>query len=156
MFGLRRSVGLVRLLLLVLLIILIEVKFSACSSQTLNEYLGFSHGSILFFYVVIWICFAFEIYFLVNPRLVARRSTLILYVLLLVAFLLGSTLTFVGWLNASDGHLITQDDDKPSAADRRLPVAPRCNNLRWIPIVLGYAISLLNSLTILFLMCYED
>ena len=155
MLGLKRSVALVRFLLLVLLIILIEVKYSACSSQTLNDFLGFSHWSILFFYVVIWISFAFEIYFLVNPRPVARRSTLILYVLLLVALLLGSTSTFVAWLNASDGHLITQDDDKPTA-DRRLPVGPTCNNLRWMPIVLGYAISVSNSLTILFLMCYED
>lgn len=163
MFYLKRPIGivhLVRLILLIVLIILIELKYSQCSFESLNDYLGYSHWSILFFYIVIWIAFSFEIYFLLNrfvghPKFVARRSTMILYIFLLICFLLGSSLTLVAWRNSFDGYLITQNDETPSAS-RNLPVNSTCNDLRWIPISFGYAISLLNSLTILFLMCYED
>ena len=126
MFYLKRPIGivhLIRFILIVILIILIELKYSSCSAQSLNDYLGFSHLSIFFFYVIIWICFSFEIYFFLNrffghSKFIGRRSTIILYILLLISFGLASSLTLISWFNTSDGHLITQDDQRPTASKK--------------------------------------
>lgn len=163
MIYLKRPIGIVhllRLLVLIVLIILIELVYSSCSSNTLNDYLGYSHPTIFFFYILIWISFSFDIYFLLNrllghPRYLARRSTSIVYLFLLIASLLCSSFTLVAWIRSSPGYLITQDD-RHRLQTRDLAVTKECNDLRWIPIILGYTISLLNSLTVLFLFCYED
>ena len=92
-------IHLIRFICLILLLTFAEIKISSCSSY-LNEFLGFNHQSILFYYILIWISFSFEIYFLINRLLAsiylqAKTSTLILYILLSISFLLASCFYFI-------------------------------------------------------------
>ena len=144
--GLLGIVHLIRFFSEIILLILAEIRFSSCGSY-LNEFLGYNHQSILFYYILIWISFSFEIYFLVNRLLGAvefraRRSSTSLHILLGLAFALAASFTLYAWIDRSDGHVITQHDfGDPS--QRVIPISDDCNRLRWTGIVLGLTISAL-------------
>ena len=134
--------GILRLTCFLLLIIFTEMKFFACPYY-LNEFLGFNHSSILFYYILIWIGFAFEIYFLLNRLMVsvrpcAKKSMFILYVLLMVAFALAASFTLHAFRQAKPGYLITQED----FSDRTLLPIDSCNHGRLFGIILGFFLSL--------------
>lgn len=143
---------LVRLTCFLLLIIFTEMKFFACPYY-LNEFLGFNHSSILFFYVIIWIGLAFEIYFLLNRLMVsirprAKKSILILDILLMIAFILAASFTLHAFRQAKPGYLITQED----FSDRTLLPIDSCNRQRLFGIILGFFLSLFYLVeTVLFL-----
>ena len=139
-FGL---VHLLRLLTLLLLIIVMEIKFVSSCPFYLNEFLGFNHSSILFYYILIWISLAFEIYFLLNRLLVsrqtrARKSTIILDILLAIGFALAACFTLYAFVQSKPGYLITQED----FIERILPLSESCNRQRWFGIVGGFCMSL--------------
>ena len=148
-FGL---VHLLRLGTLILLIIFMEVKFFSCPFF-LNEFLGFNHPSILFYYILIWISLAFEVYFLLNrlfaSRYVrARKSMIILDFLLAIAFALAACFTLYAFIQSKPGYLITQED----FIDRVLPLSDSCNRQRWFGIVCGFCMSLFYLLASILLL----
>ena len=142
-----------------ILLIFAEIKFSSCSSS-LNEFLGFNHQSILFYYILIWISFAFEIYFLIN-RLIgciyvqAKQSTLILYIILSLAFILSSCFTLYAIICYSHGHVITQHDFG-DPLDRIIPITENCNRLRLIGIICGFINSILYCLAAVLIYCLQN
>jgi hypothetical protein len=139
-------IHLIRFICLIILLIFVEIKIPSCNSY-LNEFLGFNHQSILFYYILIWISFAFEIYFLINrligsTNLQAKISTLILYISLSIAYLLASCFTLYAILNSTHGHVITQHDFG-DPVDKVILITYDCNLLRLIGIIFGYIISIL-------------
>ncbi|CAF0821345.1 unnamed protein product [Adineta ricciae] len=140
---------LLRLLFLSLLLLLTEIKISSCTSY-LNEFLGFNHQSILFYYILIWISFAFEIYLLVNRLFAsripqARQSIFYLYSTLCLAYLLASCFTLYAIVTYSHGHVITQHDFG-NPAENVIPITNECNILRLIGILFGFLLSILYFL----------
>ena len=148
------NVHLIRLLTFAVFLILVETRLSWCSSS-LNEYLGFNQNSILFYYILIWVSFSFEIYFLVNRLfgstiIKARRSSIILYCLLAAAFAVASALTLYAMIHRTDGHVITQHDLSENLTER-LPVSILCNRMRSIGVVFGFVFSFLYIWSIIFI-----
>ena len=148
------AIHLVRLICLIVLVIFVEIRLPSCQSF-LNEYLGFNHPSVLFYYILIWIAFAFEIYFLVNRLLAsirpqAKKSILVLYLLLAVAFILAAGFTLYAIIYSTVGYMITQYDFS-DLVDGIIPLLPDCNILRLIGIILGFLISLLYLIAVILL-----
>ncbi|CAF3505230.1 unnamed protein product [Rotaria socialis] len=144
----KHSVGvihLIRFICLILLLSLAELKISSCSSS-LNEFLGFNHSSILFYYILIWISFSFEIYFLINRLfgleiVQAKKSTFILNACLSFSYFLASCFTLYAILNYTHGHVITQHDFGDPKL-RIIIITHDCNILRLIGIIFGFLISI--------------
>ncbi|UJR37642.1 hypothetical protein I4U23_030339 [Adineta vaga] len=139
-------IHIIRFTCLIILLIFTEIKISSCGTY-LNEFLGFNHQSILFYYILIWISFSFEIYFFLNRlfasmSIKARTSVQILFFLLFIGYLLASSFTLYALINSSDGHVITQMDflDPPRTI---ITIPSDCNPYRLIGIVFGYMIGLL-------------
>jgi len=151
-------IHLIRFICLSLLLILTEIQIPSCNSY-LNEFLGFNHQSILFYYILIWISFSFEIYFLLNRLLgsiylQARKSILILYIFLFIAFFLASCFTLYAIIHSTHGHVITQHDfSDPS--QRIILITNDCNLLRLIGIVFGFLISILYFIPVILLRSYQ-
>ena len=144
-------VHLVRFLSLALLLVLIEIKFASCGAS-LNEFLGFNYYTILFFYIIVWVAFAFDIYFLLNRlfgsvEFQARKSAIVLHVCLSLAFLLGSCFTLYAMIDSRDGHVITQQDFG-DPLQRVIPLTSTCNRLRLIGVLFGCLISVLYSVAL--------
>ncbi|UJR08574.1 hypothetical protein I4U23_012833 [Adineta vaga] len=140
---------LLRFISLVTLLICTEIKISSCSSY-LNEFLGFNYQTILFYYILIWISFSFEIYILINRLfgsryLQAKRSILYFYLILFIAYLLASCFTLYAIIHSSHGHVITQDD-LDNLSERIIHTTHDCNLLRLIGIVFGFLIGILYFL----------
>jgi hypothetical protein len=139
-------IHIIRFTCLIILLIFAEIKISSCGTY-LNEFLGFNHQSILFYYILIWISFAFEIYFLINRLLAsisikAKYSTQILYFLLSISYLLASCFTLYALIKSSNGHVITQHDF--SNFPQTIIILPTdCNLFRLIGILFGFLISFL-------------
>jgi len=152
-------IHLIRFLCLILLLIFVEIKIPSCNSY-LNEFLGFNYHSILFYYILIWISFSFEIYFLIN-RLIssnniqAKISNFILYILLSLAFCLASCFTLYAIINSTHGHVITQHDFDNSF-QRIIHITYDCNILRLIGIIFGFIISILYFLASLIIYRLKD
>ncbi|CAF3835411.1 unnamed protein product [Adineta steineri] len=149
----------IRFICLILLLVFAEIKLTSCNSY-LNEFLGFNHQSILFYYILIWISFSFEIYFFINrlfgskyPQ--AKKSILILYILLSIAFLLASCFTLYAIINSSHGHVITQHDFSTSL-EKIIPITHDCNLLRLIGILFGFIISILYFIAIILIYRLKD
>lgn len=145
-------IHLIRFSCLIILLTFAEIKISSCTS-TLNEYLGFNHQSILFFYILIWISFAFEIYFLVNrlfgtSKIQAKISTLILYIFLSIGYFLASCFTLYAIVNFTNGHVITQHDFGNPLSNSIL-ITHDCNILRLIGIIFGFLISILYFIAVI-------
>ena len=151
-------IHLIRFICLILLLIFVEIKLPFCNSY-LNEFLGFNHQSILFYYILIWISFVFEIYFFINrlitsTNLQAKKSTLILYILLSLAYLLASCFTLYAIINSTPGHVITQHDFLDSS--RIIPTTDDCNMLRLIGILCGYMISIFYFIAVIIIYRMTD
>jgi hypothetical protein len=145
-------IHLIRFICLIVLLIFAEIKFSWCNSY-LNEFLGFNHQSILFYYILIWISFSFEIYFLINRlfasiKLQAKRSILTLYIFLFIAFFLASCLTLYALIHSTPGHVITQHDFGDSS-QKIISITPDCNILRLIGVLLGFLIGILYLIAVI-------
>jgi hypothetical protein len=139
-------IHLIRFICLIILLIFAEIKISSCGTY-LNEFLGFNHPSILFYYILIWISFTFELYFFINRlfasiTIKAKRSTQILSLFLTLSFILASCFTLYAMIKSSNGHVITQNDfSNPPQTIIILP--SNCNSFRLVGIILGFLISLL-------------
>jgi hypothetical protein len=134
-------IHLIRLICLIILLIFAEIKISSCGTY-LNEFFGFNHSSILFYYILIWISFAFEIYFLINRLFAssfikAKKSTQILYLLLSLNYILASCLTLYAMIKSSNGHVITETD----LSQTTVILPSNCNSFRLIGILFGFVIS---------------
>jgi predicted small secreted protein len=145
-------IHLIRFICLIVLLIMMEIKLSPCNSS-LNEYFGFNHQSILFYYILIWISFAYEIYFFINRLFAsikpqAKRSIFILYIFLSIAFTLASCFTLYAIIYSIPGHVITQHDFDHSS-QYIIPITPDCNLLRLIGILLGFSISILYLIAVI-------
>jgi hypothetical protein len=145
-------IHLIRFICLIILLIFVEMKISSCNSY-LNEFLGFNHQSILFYYILIWISFSLEIYFLINrlfgsikPQ--AKQSIFILYIFLFIAFSLASCFTLYAIIYSIPGHVITQHDFN-HLSERIIPITTNCNILRLIGILLGFLISILYLIAVI-------
>jgi hypothetical protein len=161
---LKRPLDIIQLCRFVSLVSLLtcsELRFFSCHSS-LNEYLGFNHSSILFYYVLMWIAFAFELYFLLNRLLNTnhvnrQHSTMTLHCLLALTFILAACCTFYAWLTRSNGHPITQHDLHRSMASFDLPVTDTlCNSWRWIGVTFGFIIGILYLMASLFIYRSRD
>ena len=153
------TIHLIRLICLIIFLILSEMKISQCNS-TLNEFLGFNHPSIMFYYILIWISLAFEIYFLIN-RLIgsiylqAKNSILILYVFLCLAYILASCFTLYAIIKHTNGHVITQHDFG-DPLERIILITYDCNILRLIGIIFGFIISIFYFIAVLLIYRLKD
>lgn len=142
LLGISGILHLLRLICFLLLIIFNEIKFFTCPYYS-NEFLGFNHSSILFYNILIWISLAFEIYFLLNRllgsvRVRAKKSILILNILLIIAFILAASFTLHGFQQGKPGYLISQED----FSNRTLQAIHPCNRQRLFGILLGFVLSL--------------
>lgn len=142
----------IRFICIILLLIFTEIKISSCRTY-LNEILGFNHQTILFYYILIWVSFSFEIYFLVN-RLIAsitiraKKSTIILHLLLSLSYILAFCFTLYAMIHSSNGHVITQHDLSDSI-ETIIIVSRTCNLFRLIGILFGFLISFLYMFAII-------
>ncbi|CAF1040529.1 unnamed protein product [Rotaria sordida] len=152
-------IHLLRFICLIIFLILSEFKISSCNSS-LNEFLGFNHQSILFYYILIWISFTFEIYFFINRlfgliKFQAKNSTLILYICLSICYFLASCFTLYAIINYTHGHVITQHDfSDPSL--RTILITYDCNLLRLIGIIFGFLISILYFIAVILIYHLKD
>ncbi|CAF1281703.1 unnamed protein product [Rotaria magnacalcarata] len=159
---LTHSIGLlhiIRFICIIILLTLSEIKISSCQTY-LNEFLGFDHSSILFYYILIWISFSFEIYILLNRLLgtisiKAQYSIKILYSLLSLFYLLASCFTLYAIIHSSNGHVITQSDfsETPQTI---IQLLPNCNLYRLIGILFGILISFLYFIAIIIIHRLKD
>jgi len=152
-------IHLIRFSCLIFLLIFSEIKLPLCNSY-LNEFLGFNYQSILFYYILIWISFSFEIYFLINrligfQNIQAKTSNFILYIFLSFAFFLASCFTLYAIINSTHGHVITQNDFDNSF-QRIIYITYDCNILRLIGIIFGFIISILYFLASLIIYRLKD
>ncbi len=152
-------IHLIRVICLIILLIFVEKKLPCCNSY-LNEFLGFNHQSILFYYILIWISFSFEIYFFINRlfasiSIKAKYSIQILYILLSLSYLLASCFTLYALIKSSDGHVITQNDFSNSS--QTIIILPiDCNLFRLIGIIFGFLISFLYVLAFILIHRLKD
>ena len=139
-------IHIIRLICLIILLLFAEIKISLCGTY-LNEFFGFNYPSIIFYYILIWISFTFEIYFLINRLFAsivfqAKKSTKILYLLLSLNYILASCFTLYAMIKSSNGHVITQYDF--SNPPQTIIILPSdCNSFRLIGILFGFLISIL-------------
>jgi hypothetical protein len=152
-------IHLIRFLCLILLLIFVEIKIPSCNSY-LNEFLGFNYHSILFYYILIWISFSYEIYFFINRlfgliNIQAKYSILILYILLSFAYCLASCFTLYAIINSTHGHVITQHDFDDSL-QRIIHITYDCNILRLIGIIFGFIISILYFIAVVLISRLKD
>ncbi|CAF1260571.1 unnamed protein product [Rotaria sp. Silwood1] len=152
-------IHIIRFICIIILLTFAEIKISSCNTY-LNEFLGFNHTSIHFYYILIWISFTFEIYFLINRlfasiTIKAKISIKILYILLCLCYILASCFTLYALINSSNGHVITQNDfSNPPQTILILP--PNCNLFRLIGILFGFLISFLYFFAIILIHRLKD
>ncbi|CAF0859578.1 unnamed protein product [Rotaria sp. Silwood1] len=152
-------IHLIRFICIIILLIFAEFKISSCNSS-LNEFLGFNHQTIVFYYILIWISLTFEIYFLINRlfgsiKIQAKNLTFILYICLSLAFLLASCFTLYAIINYTHGHVITQHDfSDPSL--KIISITYDCNLLRLIGIIFGFLISILYIIAVILIYHLKD
>ncbi|CAF0848883.1 unnamed protein product [Rotaria sordida] len=156
------TIGIIHIIRFICIIILLtcsEIKIPLCHTY-LNEFLGFNHSSIHFYYILIWISFTFEIYFLINRLFAsiiikAKKLTKILYLLLCLCYILASCFTLYALINSSNGHVITQHDfSNPPQTIIILP--SNCNLFRLIGILFGFLISFLYFFAIILIHRLKD
>lgn len=144
-------IHLIRFICLIILLTFTEIKLSFCNSS-LNEFLGFNHQSILFYYILTWISFSFDIYLFINrlfgvEKLQAKTSTFILYICLCLSYILASCFTLYAIIHYKSGHVITQHDfGDPNL--QIIPITSDCNILRLIGTIFGFLISTLYFISL--------